>query len=88
MTVHIQVSGKVQGVYFRASTLKYAQSQSLVGYVQNEIDGSVSIIAQGDQQKIKHLQEWCYQGVTHARVDSVLMKLIDPISLDSFTIRK
>lgn len=88
MTVRLQVVGKVQGVYYRASTQKFAQSLSLVGWVQNELDGSVTIVAQGSDNNIQELTDWCKHGVTLARVDSVTLTPVESIRLRSFEIRK
>ena len=49
MAVKIKVFGKVQGVFYRATTKSVADDLRLTGWVRNEADGSVSIIAQGDR---------------------------------------
>lgn len=73
-TWSINVKGIVQGVYFRASTLKKAQELGVKGWVRNEADGSVSIEAQGDKDKIDRFIEWLHQGPDRARVDEVNVK--------------
>lgn len=67
--VTIRVSGKVQGVFFRASTEKEAQKLKLSGIVRNELDGSVYIEAEGNETAIEQLIVWCRKGPERARVD-------------------
>jgi acylphosphatase len=65
----LRVSGKVQGVFFRASTKEKAIELSLKGFVRNEPDGSVYIEAEGDENNLTLFKEWCSQGPRSARVD-------------------
>lgn len=65
----IRVKGKVQGVFFRATTREKAESLSLCGLVRNEPDGSVYIEVEGDQKDIQSFLLWCHQGPPLARVD-------------------
>jgi acylphosphatase len=67
----IHVTGKVQGVFYRASTVEKARALGLKGFVQNEPDGSVYIEAEGDDGALQSLLEWCRQGPPHARVSDV-----------------
>jgi acylphosphatase len=67
----IHVTGKVQGVFYRASTVEKARALGLKGFVQNERDGSVYIEAEGDDRALQSLVEWCRQGPPHARVSDV-----------------
>lgn len=67
-TLHIQVFGRVQGVFFRAETAELALTLSLLGWVRNLDDGSVEILAEGDHQNLEKLLEWCYHGPAQADV--------------------
>lgn len=67
----IRIEGKVQGVFFRAETQQKAEKLGLTGYVRNEPDGSVLIEAEGNENKLRSLKEWCWQGPTAARVNNV-----------------
>ena len=67
----IHVTGKVQGVFYRASTVEKARALGLKGFVQNERDGSVYIEAEGDDAALDALLAWCRQGPPHARVSDV-----------------
>ncbi|MBM2802640.1 MAG: acylphosphatase [Deltaproteobacteria bacterium] len=69
--VHLKIHGRVQGVYYRASTVQEAQNLGLTGWVMNCPDGSVETVAEGAQQKLEELIAWCRQGPTGARVTSV-----------------
>ena len=67
----ITVSGRVQGVFFRAGTVKQAAALGLSGEVRNMMNADVEIIAEGDKEKIEKLIAWCRVGPPHARVKSV-----------------
>ena len=69
--VHLKIQGRVQGVYYRASTVQEAQKLGLTGWVMNCPDGSVEAVAEGARQKLDELIAWCRQGPTGARVASV-----------------
>ena len=71
MHLAIRVTGKVQGVFYRASTRDKARSLGLCGFVRNEHDGSVYIEAEGDKEKLDQFVNWCKQGPPNARVDKV-----------------
>jgi acylphosphatase len=68
---HLHIRGRVQGVYYRASTVQEAQKLGLTGWVMNCPDGSVAAVAQGTRAAIESLIEWCRRGPAGARVDSV-----------------
>ena len=65
------VKGRVQGVYFRASTVQQARHLGLTGWVMNHDDGSVELVAEGLSESIEELIAWCRQGPPGARVDEV-----------------
>lgn len=67
----IHVSGTVQGVFFRDSTLQKAVSLGLTGFVRNEDDGRVYIEVEGDDQKLGEFIEWCHRGPPSAQVERV-----------------
>jgi acylphosphatase len=66
--VHLKIEGRVQGVYFRASTVAQAQRLGVTGWVRNCPDGSVEVVAEGAQESIERLIEWCRRGPEGARV--------------------
>ena len=65
------VSGKVQGVFFRASTREQAQRLGLRGHARNLPDGRVEVLAVGDADAIDALARWLQHGPPQARVDVV-----------------
>jgi acylphosphatase len=69
--VHMNVRGRVQGVYFRASTQREAKRLGLTGWVKNRPDGSVEICAEGEEEGLKELIAWAQKGPTSARVERV-----------------
>jgi len=69
--VHLRISGRVQGVYYRASMLQKAQQLGLTGWVMNRPDGSVESVAEGSKEKLDELIVWCHQGPEGARVAAV-----------------
>jgi acylphosphatase len=69
--LQVIVRGRVQGVYFRASTQREARRLGLVGWVKNRNDGSVEIVAEGEEVAIRELYGWAQKGPSAARVDRV-----------------
>lgn len=65
------VSGRVQGVYFRASTREQALRLQLTGHVRNLDDGRVEVLAVGETQAIDALAQWLEDGPPAARVAGV-----------------
>ena len=66
--VNIKVSGKVQGVFFRASTQETADAFQVKGFVRNEPDGSVYIEAEAPEEKLEQFIQWCRRGPARANV--------------------
>lgn len=69
--IHCFVSGRVQGVWFRASTKAEADSLNIVGWVRNLSDGRVEVLACGEKANITKFYQWLQQGPRLARVDEV-----------------
>ena len=87
--VHLKIHGRVQGIYYRASTVQEAQKLGLTGWVVNCPDGSVEAVAEGAQQKLEALIAWCRQGPTGARVTGVEVRWEKPENnFYSFSIRR
>ncbi len=72
------VSGKVQGVFFRATTKKKARSLGLKGFVKNLSDGRVEAYAEGDEESLNQLHEMLKKGPRAARVDGVEVQSEEP----------
>ena len=69
--VHLIISGRVQGVFYRASTCDKALQLNLTGWVRNCADGSVEAVVEGPEEQVNALISWCKQGPTHAHVTHV-----------------
>ncbi|MGD7035726.1 acylphosphatase [Methylotuvimicrobium buryatense] len=69
--VRILVSGRVQGVYFRAFTQKEARKHQLSGFAKNLQDGRVEVVAAGPKEAVEKLIRWCHKGPITARVDHI-----------------
>lgn len=84
----IKVTGKVQGVYFRASTQEQAKRLRIKGWCKNESDGSVLIIAEGSEENLNALVEWCHHGPSNANVEKVLVESIEAGGFEGFEIKR
>jgi acylphosphatase len=73
MIVHrnIRVKGRVQGVYYRASTVDMAKSLGLRGFVFNEPQGSVYMEVEGEESEVNKMIEWARSGPPRAKVDEL-----------------
>lgn len=69
--LNIRVTGRVQGVFFRATAAEQARMLNLTGFVCNEPDGTVYIEAEGKDENLVRLVEWCWQGPPRASVSEV-----------------
>jgi acylphosphatase len=72
--VHCVVKGRVQGVFFRAATQREARRLGLTGWVKNRNDGSVEILAEGEEGMLRQLCMWAERGPSAARVDDVQVR--------------
>lgn len=87
-SLHATVTGKVQGVYFRAWVFDQAASLGLTGWVRNLADGQVEVLAQGTPEALAALKERLPQGSPLSRVDAVAAEMIDyDKAFTAFTIR-
>jgi acylphosphatase len=76
--VHAMIRGRVQGVWFRASTMEQAQLLGVAGWVRNTPNGTVEVHMQGDDGAVENLLAWCRQGPPGARVDRVDADEVQP----------
>ncbi|MCF7875643.1 acylphosphatase [Candidatus Bipolaricaulota bacterium] len=68
---HLSITGRVQGVGFRANTRRKARMLGLKGWVKNLHDGSVEAVVEGEKEKVKDLISWANKGPSRARVEDV-----------------
>ncbi|GAB6270375.1 MAG: acylphosphatase [Smithella sp.] len=69
--VHVYISGRVQGVCFRAMTQQTALNLKLTGWVRNMDDGRVEALLEGEDAAVDQMVVWCKTGPPAARVDDI-----------------
>jgi len=84
----IKVSGKVQGVFYRASTKEQADILGILGFVRNEPDGSVYIEAEAEEAIMTRFIDWCQRGPRMACVDQCDVSEKETSGFKSFEIRR
>jgi acylphosphatase len=83
----IQIEGMVQGVGFRFHARRQAQSLGLSGWVKNQTDGSVLILAEGDPEYLEQFVGWCHEGPRSARVHHVTVQKEEPQGFEGFDVK-
>ena len=74
---HVIVSGIVQGVFFRAETMKAAHEYGVCGWVRNKSDGTVEAVFEGNENDVVSALEWCKKGSPRSNVTGVNVKWED-----------
>lgn len=85
---NIRVTGRVQGVFFRASARDVARGLGLNGFVRNEPDGSVYIEAEGGERDLSQFEDWCRKGPPHAQVSDLQIKEGTVQNFRDFTVKR
>lgn len=85
--LNIKVTGRVQGVFFRASTQSEAQALGIKGFVRNEFDGSVYIEAEGIEEQLDKFVHWCRHGPSYAAVKDLKVMEGDMQHYTEFLVR-
>lgn len=86
--LHLEIHGSVQGVAFRAHTLRAARALGLDGWVRNRPDGAVEVLAEGDDAALGELLDFCRVGSPAAEVSDVREEWLDYVGeLGPFAIR-
>jgi acylphosphatase len=81
------VLGRVQGVFFRAGARDQARRLGLSGWVRNRADGSVELVACGEDAALARLADWLRRGPPSAQVDAVEVSVADDPALNEFEVR-
>ena len=84
--VHVRISGRVQGVFFRATCAEEARSRGLAGWVRNASDGAVEAEFEGGDAQVAAMLAWCRQGPPAARVVGVEATELDARGDEGFRI--
>lgn len=87
ITVHVRVSGRVQGVYYRAYTRDWAQRLGVKGWVQNIPGGGVEAVLEGERQKVGELLKLMKTGPSGALVSGMELSELEPKGYQDFEIR-
>ncbi|WP_432508704.1 acylphosphatase [Halorubrum ezzemoulense] len=85
---HVFVSGRVQGVYYRASTRDAARENGVDGWVRNLDDGRVEAVFEGPEGAVRDMVAWCETGSRAAEVDDVDAEYGAPEGEDGFEVRR
>jgi acylphosphatase len=85
---HVFVSGRVQGVYYRATTRETAEDRGVDGWVRNLDDGRVEAVFEGSRTAVEGMVEWCETGSPAADVEGVEVEYDDPEGEDGFRVRR
>ncbi len=78
------VSGRVQGVWYRAATQQKALTLGITGHAKNLPDGRVEVLACGADDSVAELEQWLWQGSSHSKVDDVDVDRVEDNAPDSF----
>ncbi len=86
IAVRLKIFGLVHGVFFRASMVEVAATNSVAGWVRNMPDGSVEAFLEGEEAHVKRMLEWAKRGPPRARVDSIRVEKMRTRSVRGFRI--
>jgi len=84
---HVFVRGRVQGVYYRASTRDAAREAGVDGWVRNLDDGRVEAVFEGPEAAVDDVIEWCHTGSRAAEVEAVDVRTEPPEGVEGFEVR-
>ena len=85
---HVLISGRVQGVFFRACTREEAQRLGLCGWVRNLADGRVEAVFEGEEKPVAQMIAWCHAGPAYALFRNVEVSMEEYTGeFDSFSIK-
>lgn len=81
------ISGRVQGVWFRASAQEEAKKLGLTGWARNLQDGRVEVLACGDEENLSQFHQWLHQGPELAKVDEVVIEASSWEDFERFSVK-
>jgi acylphosphatase len=86
--VRARISGRVQGVFFRASCAGRARALGLSGWVRNASDGGVEAVFEGEDAGVESMLAWCRRGPPYAEVDRVEVREEAPTGAEGFRVTR
>jgi acylphosphatase len=84
---HVWISGRVQGVYFRAYAQDEAAFRNVAGWIRNGPDGRVETVFEGTRASVEAMIQWCHRGSPASRVTAVEVTWEEPRSESRFRVR-
>jgi len=81
------IHGRVQGVFFRDTARREAESRGVAGWVSNRADGAVEAVFEGDEDGVESMLRFCEQGPGRAEVERIEVSEEEPEGLQGFAVR-
>ena len=88
ITVRLEIKGKVQGVFFRATASRIAEKNNLKGWIKNKSNGDVEAMVTGKKEAVETFIKWCKDGPKRAVIDEVNITPLDEIIFSEFQIKR
>ena len=85
-TVHLEIAGRVQGVFFRAKAKEIAEIYKISGWIRNTDDGNVEACISGEDSAVEQFILWCKHGPEKAKVENVLVNYTSVKNFDKFEV--
>ena len=85
-TIHLLITGKVQGVFYRATAKKMARKLNLTGWIKNNNDDSVEAMVTGKDEQLIQFTSWCNHGPDNASVEDIIITPQKETLFDDFEI--
>lgn len=87
-TVHLLISGKVQGVFFRESARKIAEKLNIKGWIKNSMHEKVEALITGEENDVNDFIQWCKKGPERAKVKEVIVSKQADIFFEGFEVKR
>ena len=82
----VLVHGRVQGVFFRDTARRMADTRGVAGWARNRDDGAVEAVFEGERQAVESMVRWCHEGTRSAQVERVEVLEEEPEGIEDFRI--
>ncbi len=87
ITIHLEIKGKVQGVFFRANARRIAEKNNLKGWIKNKSNGNVESVVTGMKEDVDTFVEWCRKGPDKALVEEVVIITMETVFFEEFEVK-